>query len=633
MDPKDPKQSDRLKRVDAQQDPKQSDRLKRVDEGSLKSSGSDRLKRVDEGSLKSSGSDRLKRVEEGDLKRAGSGRLKRVEGEGSVEHERSSMARELIRILAKVLKAMRLYDTSHGQLTTGRDELAGVLKTYIKLYGVLRIEVARDTFKLENDRLYDEPSRDANIALRLYVGGLRELTFFESPTPEDVEKLLAIVGSRSEEKDVAVMLAEASFKTIDYLCLDELAEGWNQPDTLSKEAVQKIVEMNKHADELIEVLSRRRRFEGADEFEVSDTGEELEKVDELETDSGGDDDDEDEDLFAIPEKDLAELRDEAKASGMDEIQLRLLDIVLDGLALEPEALGAPNGTWFLEEIPHFALRRGDLRLLGKILDRYEREAATDSPVGVVLSRVSETFATSEAFERLIALATSGAAGGPPALIQVLKLLGGSRGVEVAVPALLKAQTQELREALQRYLTERFTENPAPIRRLAEPTVPAELARWTLFTASKKLRGQSVELLLDMGMTHPDKQVKEYASFLTRTMTAKGRLRAFQDALRSEDVAERIRAAQLLGRERDPEGLEHLKAAVQDASFLSRTVEEKRAFLEAIAQIGGNQARGILTEQTKRKTSIFRLRAGGEVREEAERLLKKIENEPPKESAT
>lgn len=550
--------------------------------------------------------------------------------QSGADQERVWLAREVMRLLIKAVKTAKLYEPRHAHVLAAREELFSRLRSYLKLHDTLRLEVTKDSFLLETERLYDEPSREQNLAFRLYVGGVREIAIHSRATDAELDSLFAVLGSRSEEKDVHTQLFEAGFQGIEYVCLDELAEGWEAPENLSRESLEKIAEMNRYAEQVIDALAKRQALTaGQFEHELSDSGVELEILDEVPDEKTDDDDDETDadELFQVPKEAVAAIRDEARATGVDDLLLRVLEIVLDGLALDPEAIGEDGGRWFIEEAPRLALRRRNMRMLATLLERFDRELEQgDQRAGVAIQKVFEELSHPESLETITAHALAGASGGPASLCQILARMG-SPGVDAAVAAYLRTSASELREALKKHIGDHADENPEALRPLIESGVTwAETARWALFLVSKRVHGPAADGLIEAGTKHPDKKVSEYASFLWRTSTSKGRLRAFMDALDSKDVAERVRAADQLAKAKDPEAIEHLKKLIEDSSFIGRTVEEKRAFLGAVAAIGGRATRTFIKGQAERKagiSGIFKLSGGTEVREEAQKLLRDL----------
>jgi hypothetical protein len=224
--------------------------------------------------------------------------------------------------------------------------------------------------------------------------------------------------------------------------------------------------------------------------------------------------------------------------------------------------------------------------------------------------------------KLVKAATDGGLGGPPALCRVFSVLGEA-GVYSAVEACTGATTKELREALLELLGRTAPDFPDALARLLQPTVDAATAKWALFLVSKKLKGPVAQRLYLLGAQHPAEPVSTYANFLYRTQTEKGRLQAFQESLDAPDQAERARALDAVVRSRDLGAFEALKAAVEAPGFLGRSSDERRAFLNAVAAMGGKGAIGFLSRQVERRTSVLKPGATREIRAFAEELVQKL----------
>jgi hypothetical protein len=546
--------------------------------------------------------------------------------------ERVWFARDVIRLLLKAVKMRAFYGTTHVHAAAARDEVRGALRAFLRLHEKLRLEVRRDAFLVGDERVYEDQNRDANLAVALFSAGVREISFHGEPSDAELEKFLAILAARGEDRDAAMLLWEAELEHIDAICLDELSEGWQAPENLSLSAQRRIVEMNLRAEQIVRDLRARCALgSGSVAYEVSDTGRELERVGRMP--AGLDDDDEEEpgDLFRVPEDQVQELRDEVESQASDEVVRQLVETALDGVVLAPSAIGEDTARWFLGEALLAALRTGNLELLATLLERYERELRARWPADLAVVRARVGAALEPAIARLHEddglriLATLGAGtsvGGPRAFCRAARALGKA-GIAAAVSAYLKTTSRETREALNVFIAENAQVAPEELVRLVGPGSDAETARWALFLAGKHLRGVLAETLYSTAQAHADEKVRDYAAFLWRTSTPEGRLRAFQDALDAPDVAERVRAAETIAKSGDKNAYETLKKLIDEPAFLARSAEEKRAFLAAVVAIGGTQAKDFLRRQTERPTGVFRRRAGAEVREEAEKLLRNL----------
>jgi hypothetical protein len=534
--------------------------------------------------------------------------------------ERLSHAREVIRLLLKAHKMRRLYDAPHAYCVAATGELAASIRAFGRLHQTLRFEVKRDALVFDDTRVYEEANREANIAFGIFLGGVRSIAFHDVDGDE-LTDLLGMLADRRDDKDIAAALWERELTTIDCVCLDELSEGWDAPEDLPHEALERLREMNERADRIIDGLKRRKLLgEGGVLYEVTDTAEEFERLDAVpldDRDRGPLDD-----LGHGAAERIRSFLEQAQAYDHAALLSRMVEVAQDGLALRPDAIGAQGAAWLLEEAPSAALRRNDLSLYVDLLSRYgELRPDADPAVARPLDRALEAASAAERLDALVAMGTSGTAG-PAAFCKLLRLLGKA-GVAPAVTAYLKASGAELHAALNRLLSEQVALAPMELGRLLAPEAPAETARWALFLASKNLTVEAAEPLYQLGRLHPAKEAHEYANFLWRTTTTQGRLRAFLDALDAPDVPERLRAATTIGRTRDPTAAEAIKKVINDPSFLGRTLEEKQAFFSAAIALDPERAKEFLLQQTLRQGGLMRKGQAAEVKELAETHLRRL----------
>lgn len=537
------------------------------------------------------------------------------------QKERVWHAREVVRLLLKSHKMRRLYGAGHAYSQAAVQELGSSIRAFVRMHHLLRLEVTRDALVLGEERVYEEPNREANIAFGIFLGGVRSIAFREGVRDEDLSAFLGVLTDRGEERDISAVLWDRELEGIECVCLDELAEGWDAPEDLSPTALTRLAEMNAHADRIIQQLEARRLLgEGGAVYEATDTGAEFAKLDAVRLDEADARDDLGDALVQLGQGRLRELQAQVQMFDPTALLRALVDVALDGLALRPRAIGVDGAAWLIAEAPLAALRRKDLRLLAALLERHAQARPT-APLAAsrAIDQVTAALTTAERVDAIVALG----AGAPGAFVQVLRGLGDS-GVAAAVTAYLGATEPDVREELNRFLVEHVARAPGQLERLLAPDVPAETARWALFLVSKSNSGQVSEALFELGRRHPAPEVSEYAFFLWRKHSGRGRLSAFLEALSAADPQERLRAAATLAKARDPEALEPLERLIEDPSFVGRTAEEKRALLAAVAAIGGARATGFLRRQAARKTGLFRARAGREIREAAQDALEVLE---------
>lgn len=539
-------------------------------------------------------------------------------------HERVSLAREVFRLLAKALKAHTLYGREHAHARASLEELHGRLTTFLEIHSSLRVAVTRDALLLDEEPVHVEEAAEPGFAFRLFLAGGRELKIEKGLTRAELDIVVTILAA-PDDRDVSELFWEHDLFHTELRCLNELGEGWDEPPDLSPTSLAKIQEMNRHADRIIEQLSRRRTIgEGSLVYKATDSGTEFERLEKIQLDPKAreDEDDDEDDLVAVSSRRLKDFQAEVAASGAEKLLERLTAEVLDGLQHDAQTIGERQARWFLEEAPAAALRRQNLRLLASILELYEKaRTRDDARITFALDPVFASLSREDQSQRLVQVATGKAIGGPAALVRVLATLG-DKAIPIAVSGLLLASSRELKDALVQFLAKHGQKAPSAIGRLLLPHVPAETARWALFLLSKNPKAEDLHGLYETAFEHPDERVREYALFLFNTSTSRGRFEAFIRALRAKDDIERIRATQKLIEIGNPEALDPLQKVVEESAFAGASFEVQGAFFRAIRKLGSLAAVPFLKRQTTR-TSWLHPRGCENLRQLAEEALARI----------
>jgi hypothetical protein len=546
------------------------------------------------------------------------------------DQERVWFAREVLKLFVQAFTQLKLYPHTHQNCKAAVDAFAKRLRTYTGMHDVLRLSVTQDALQTEGQNIYEEENRNENLAFRLYVDGLREISVSKGATNEEAEKLAhvfynAVIDPRA---DSTLLLWESDFKNIDYVAINSLSEQWDQPDYLSQDALKLLKDMNRDVEEIVQDLTSpggKNRYE----FELSDGAAELEKAKSIESQSG--DREDGDDIFEVSEEALQELRRDAQAWGPDRLLKALVEAGLDGLAMAPDLVGKEQVQWLLRESLETSLRTKDMELLGGILTRLDGEMQLlDEDDGAdnekIFKAVFEYMGQDQNVARLVELAQGGQAlGGPKAYVRILSLLGNA-GIKAAVATLQGAKGKELVETLSNFIIENIHKDPRLLLPLVDPDRPADTVRQGLIIASKKIKGKELEEVLNQARKHTDPKVKEQATLLWRTGTDEGRIATFMGALTSENKQDRVRALNNLVQVVHRPAIEVMKKAIDDPKFLTRDKDERDLFIEGVRKLGGKAAIAFLQTQTAKSSMLFNRQVLGEIREAAQKALDGIKKE-------
>ena len=297
--------------------------------------------------------------------------------------ERVWFAREVTGLFVKAFTNLKLYPREHTYCVEALEAFTKRLKAYVRMHGALRIAVESGRLAVEEQTVYEAESRQENLAFRLYVDGLRELSILPGVDSSEAERL-ALVFTRvltNPELDSTQQLWEEDFRAIEYVAIDSLAEAWETPDSFSAEHLRSVEEANRDVSRLAESLTERGLI-GALTFELTDGAAELRRVEVEEANRAEVEAAQDEALAEFLAGAVTEDEEEPEPQGMREFREDVLswgpDRLLEGVVSQSlwglfEAAGelTPESVrWVTREALDMALKAHDLELVRRLVTRY-----------------------------------------------------------------------------------------------------------------------------------------------------------------------------------------------------------------------------------------------------------------------
>ncbi|MGE0712631.1 MAG: hypothetical protein AB7N76_03465 [Planctomycetota bacterium] len=539
--------------------------------------------------------------------------------------ERVWFAREVMNLFVKAFTNLKLYPHEHKHVKSALEDFGKRLRSFVQMYSVLRIKITQETMTVEEQAVYEAESRNENLAFRLYVDGLREISIAQGVTMEEAFKLAhvfyqAIVDTDS---DSTLLMWEADFRNIDHVAINSLTDAWESPDFFSADQLDVLKQMNRDVNSIVESLTANAG-RGTFSFELTDGANEMETADRIDDDSTEREDDEG--IFEVDDAALAHFRDEVLTWGPDRLLGALVDSALDGLALMPEVIGRDMVQWLTVESVSMSLRSRDMELLSNLLDRFAGEKnllEEDDPSYGAFQAPIDYMARTENVERLLIMVKGGdSLGGPKAYTRLLSHMG-KPGMLTAASTYRVAESKELKDALVEFMKDHVQDDPRALQLLVKDDMAPETVKTALFVANNRVKGPELTAILEVARKHPDPKIQEYATHLWRTNTDAGRVKITVDALRSDVRADRVKALQAIVRSNHTEAVDVLREIISAGDFLHKDSHERKAFIDAYRYLGGTRAVGFLEEQSKRATRLFNRKAAAEVRDFAIKALEDL----------
>ena len=527
---------------------------------------------------------------------------------------READARDVMQQFVKCFTNLKLYPLEHAHCRASLGHFSSRLQRFLRRHEVLRLTVSQVALATEGEVVYEADQRSDNLAFRLYVDGLREITIRTGATAKEAERL-AIVFYRAivdPSLDCTTLLWEADLTHIEYQALNALAEAWEQQDFLDSDSLDLLESMNQDVDKTAAALAA-----GGLSFELTDGAAEASQPriqgTEIQAEEG-------EEFFGAKPEELRAFQDDVLSWGPDRLLRQTIATTLDGLAQEPKIVTQESVSWFLRESLEVAIRSSDMESLGELLERYHGELQlADEDEEEVFEYVFAWLREEENAGRVVNMALNGAMGGPAAFFKVSTFFGADETRLLAATLVAFRDTKDWRDALFERLGAQAAGQPKSLLFLLE-TDHEELAVGTLALAGAHLQGEDLLQIIEVGRAHPQPAAQTAARQLWLEKTPAGLTETALRKLKSDDREARLKGLQIVLELRYKGATEQLKEIVDGGDFLGRDADERRAFLSALRQLAGTASVAFLQKQTKRTTRFFNRAAAKELRAQAQAEL-------------
>jgi len=126
--------------------------------------------------------------------------------------------REILRLLVKAQKALRLYQTGNAVSERLQAELFSTLSTHLDDFGSFTLTVREFRILLGGEAVYEGTDRNDSLAFLLFRDGIRQLTFGPGLTPNELHRFLTCLNRvavlANEQDDLVTLFWEEDFKAI-----------------------------------------------------------------------------------------------------------------------------------------------------------------------------------------------------------------------------------------------------------------------------------------------------------------------------------------------------------------------------------------------------------------------------------
>lgn len=154
-----------------------------------------------------------------------------------IDKEELASAKDLVQALLKATKAQKLYLPNNPIRQKFVTDLNDKFRVHLGSYGTFSFKVRQYEILFGTHSVYENTNRLESVAFRMYVDGIREISFHEGLEPREVDSFFEILSreydASSPDDDMVTLLWEKNFSHITYVIASEfLGENEVSPDMI-----------------------------------------------------------------------------------------------------------------------------------------------------------------------------------------------------------------------------------------------------------------------------------------------------------------------------------------------------------------------------------------------------------------
>lgn len=151
-----------------------------------------------------------------------------IDSEVEVDKEELKSVKDVILHLTKTTKTLKIYLPNNPIYQKFLQELQSRFDSHLQEYEDLRLTVKQYALCYKGQVVYENTNRLENFAFKLFVDGIRELTFQEGIDKDEITSLLEIIGREYDpsnpDDDMVTLLWERHFTHVTYLVASDFIQ-------------------------------------------------------------------------------------------------------------------------------------------------------------------------------------------------------------------------------------------------------------------------------------------------------------------------------------------------------------------------------------------------------------------------
>ena len=497
------------------------------------------------------------------------------EPETDVDPEELKSVKDVLVQLTKASKTFNLYLPNNPIYQKSLKEIYSRFYDHLNQYGEMKLRIRQYQLLNNGQPVYENSNPLESLSFKLYVDGVRELSFYDGLEIDEITDFLEIIGRKHDpdnpDDDIVTLLWDRGFTHIVYLGADDfIQETVNEPSAPDAITFQHMIQKEVPPTPLMAV----------------DTESVLQKSLGIHLGEGGL-----KAIFDLTEEEVAQLKYEEKREEEKTPPSLLLEILKEILRVEKDDKSFAELVNISDGLLETFIAQGDLLHAIRILELYgELASQAQGLPGTHLERLNKSFEKISEPQQIKALGET--------LTQTdhvvtdhffdFFMLLGKRSVEPLF-SLLRGQTQvKIRRTLCEVLVGLCKGNKNNMETLLGQLENSEwyVLRNILYILGKIAEPTSLERL-EMLVIHEDSRVrKELVGVLDGIHETRAKDLLIM-CLDDSDASIRLHAARSLAASQYGPALEPVLEIIQGKDFFSKDPSEKKDWFKALGRIGGN----------------------------------------------
>ncbi len=155
-----------------------------------------------------------------------------IEEEIDYDREEVQSAKELVQVFTKTAKTLKIYLPNNPIHKKFINDLFEKLESHLLEYGALRLRIKQFELLCSGQQIYENLNRLESLSFKLFIDGMRELSFHPGLEKEEMITLLKILGQDErdevdgeppvdEDDDIVTLLWEKHLTHIEYIVADD----------------------------------------------------------------------------------------------------------------------------------------------------------------------------------------------------------------------------------------------------------------------------------------------------------------------------------------------------------------------------------------------------------------------------